>query len=176
MLPDGKTILTALWAPALAGTLATAATWLVWYYAALPCTLENAVELKCHPSVMARYISTSILHHCVIHASIAITIIGGSDLMLFLRERHRNNQMMDIMKTFLDEAIEQRRQEAEQRRQEAEQRRQETELRQQEAEARREADARAAEERRQAAVERQAFLEALNRLTEAIGQNGRDRQ
>ena len=169
MLPDGKTILTALWAPALAGTLATAATWLVWYYTALPCTLENAVELKCHPSVMARYISTSILHHCVIHASIAITIIGGSDLMLFLRERHRNNQMMDIMKTFLDEAIEQRRQEAEQRRQE-------TELRQQEAEARREADARAAEERRQAAVERQAFLEALNRLTEAIGQNGRDRQ
>jgi biopolymer transport protein ExbB/TolQ len=176
MLPDGKTILTALWAPALAGTLATAATWLVWYYTALPCTLENAVELKCHPSVMARYISTSILHHCVIHASIAITIIGGSDLMLFLRERHRNNQMMDIMKTFLDEAIEQRRQEVEQRREEAEQRRQETELRQQEAQARREADARAAEERRQAAVERQAFLEALNRLTEAIGQNGRDRQ
>jgi biopolymer transport protein ExbB/TolQ len=176
MLPDGKTILTALWAPALAGTLATAATWLVWYYTALPCTLENAVELKCHPSVMARYISTSILHHCVIHASIAITIIGGSDLMLFLRERHRNNQMMDIMKTFLDEAIEQRRQEVEQRREEAEQRRQETELRQQEAQARREADARAAEERRQAAVERQAFLEALNRLTEAIGQNGRERQ
>ena len=34
----------------------------------------------------------------------------------------------------------------------------------------------AAEERRQAAVERQAFLEALNRLTEAIGQNGRERQ
>ena len=176
MLPDGKTILTALWAPALAGTLATAATWLVWYYTALPCTLENSVELKRHPSVMARYISTSILHHCVIHASIAITIIGGSDLMLFLRERHRNNQMMDIMKTFLDEAIEQRRQEVEQRREEAEQRRQETELRQQEAEARREADAMAAEERRQAAVERQAFLEALNRLTEAIGQNGRDRQ
>ena len=169
MLPDGKTILTALWAPALAGTQATAATWLVWYYTALPCTLENAVELKCHPSVMARYISTSILHHCVIHASIAITIIGGSDLMLFLRERHRNNQMMDIMKTFLDEAIEQRREEAEQRRQE-------TELRQQEAQARREADARAAEERQQAAAERQAFLEALNRLTEAIGQNGRDRQ
>jgi biopolymer transport protein ExbB/TolQ len=183
MLPDGKTILTALWAPALAGTLVTAVTWLVWYHTALPCTSENAVESKCHPSVMARYISTSILHHCVIHASIAITIIGGSDLMLFLRERHRNNQMMDIMKTFLDEAIEQRRQEveqrreeAEQRRQEAEQRRQETELRQQEAQARREADARAAEERQQAAAERQAFLEALNRLTEAIGQNGRDRQ
>jgi hypothetical protein len=176
MLPDGKTILTALWAPALAGMLVIAVTWLVWYYTALPCILENAVELKCRPSPMARYVSASVLHHCVIHGSIAVTIVGGSDLMLFLRERHRNNQMMDIMKTFLDEAIEQRRQEVEQRREEAEQRRQETELRQQEAQARREADARAAEERQQAAAERQAFLEALNRLTEAIGQNGRDRQ
>ena len=162
MLPDGKTILTALWAPALAGMLVIAVTWLVWYYTALPCTLENATELKCRPSPMARYVSASVLHHCVIHGSIAVTIVGGSDLMLFLRERHRNNQMMDIMKTFLEEAAEQRRQEAE--------------LRRQEAEARREADDRAAEERRQAAAERQAFLEALNRLTEAISQNGRDRQ
>ena len=32
MLPDGKTILTALWAPALAGMLVIAVTWLVWYY------------------------------------------------------------------------------------------------------------------------------------------------
>ena len=162
MLPDGKTILTALWAPALAGTLVTAVTWLVWYHTALPCTSENAVESKCHPSVMARYVSTSVLHHCVIHASIAITIIGGSDLMLFLRERHRNNQMMEMMKTFMEDAAEQRRQEAEQRRQEAEQCR--------------EAEERAAEERRQAAAERQAFLEALNRLTEAIVQNGRGGQ
>jgi hypothetical protein len=162
MLPDGKTILTALWAPALAGMLVIAVTWLVWYYTALPCILENAVELKCRPSPMARYVSASVLHHCVIHGSIAVTIVGGSDLMLFLRERHRNNRMMDIVKTFLEEAAEQRRQEAE--------------LRRQEAEARREADDRAAEERRQAAAERQAFLEALNRLTEAISQNGRDRQ
>jgi hypothetical protein len=169
MLPDGKTILTALWAPALAGMLVIAVTWLVWYYTALPCILENAVELKCRPSPMARYVSASVLHHCVIHGSIAVTIVGGSDLMLFLRERHRNNRMMDIVKTFLEEAAEQRRQEAELRRQEAE-------LRRQEAEARREADDRAAEERRQAAAERQAFLEALNRLTEAISQNGRDRQ
>ena len=161
MLPDGKTILTALWAPVLAGTLATAATWLVWDYTAIPCTTGNPVALMCGPG-LSKYISTIVLLHCIINASIAVTIVGGSDLMLFLRERHRNNQMMDIMKTFLDEVIEQRRQEVEQRREEAE--------------ARREADARAAEERRQAAAERQAFLEALNRLTEAIGQNGRDRQ
>ncbi len=34
----------------------------------------------------------------------------------------------------------------------------------------------AAEERRQAAEERQAFLEALNRLTDAIAQDGPSRQ
>ena len=86
--------------------------------------------------------------------------------MLFLRERHRNNQMMEMMKTFMEEMGEQRRQEVE---------------------ARREAEERAAEERRQAAEERrqaaaqaatqqEAFLEALNRLTEAIAQNGGSRQ
>ncbi len=162
MLPDPRTVFLALWAPALAGTLVIAVTWLVWYSTALPCTLENADELKCRPGLMARYISTTVFHHCIIHASIAITIVGGSDLMLFLRERHRNNQMMEMMRTFMEEVAEQRRQEVEERRQEAEERRQ--------------AEQRAAEERRQSAVERQAFLEALNRLTEAIAQNGRGGQ
>ena len=120
------------------------ATWLVWHYTALPCTPENAVELKCQPGPLARFISTTVLHHCIIHASIAITLTGGSDLMLFLRERQRNNeerrrndQMMELMKSALEQA---------------------------------------AEERQQAAAERQAFLDALTRLTEAIRQNGRDRE
>ena len=86
--------------------------------------------------------------------------------MLFLRERHRNNQMMEMMRTFMEEVTEQRRQEVEERRQ-AEERA---------AEERRQAEERAAEERRLAAAERQAFLETLNRLTEAIAQNGRNRQ
>ncbi|MCY4557591.1 MAG: hypothetical protein OXF79_14655 [Chloroflexi bacterium] len=162
MLPDPRTVFLALWAPALAGALAIAVTWLVWYSTALPCTLESADELKCRPGLMARYISTTLLHHCVIHSSIAITIVGGSDIMLFLRERYRNNQMMEMMRTFMEEVAEQRRQEAEERRQ-AEERA---------AEERRQAEERAAEERRQSAEERQAFLEALNRLTEVIAQNG----
>ena len=49
--------------------------------------------------------------------------------MLFLRERYRNNQMMEMMRSFMEEV-----------------------------------------------AERQAFLEALNRLTEAIAQNGRGGQ
>ena len=102
----------------------------------------------CRPGPVARYVSTTVLHHGIIHSSIAITITGGSDLMLFLRERQRNDQMMELMKTALDQITEERRQ----------------------------AEERAAEERRIAAAERQAFLEALNRLTEAITQNGRGSQ
>ena len=151
----------ALWAPALAGAVAAATTWLVWFYTAMPCTPENAVKLMCQPGPLARYLSTAVLHHCTIHAGIAITITGGSDIMLFLRERkrneeerQRNDQMMEIVKNALDQVAEYRRQAEEERRQ---------------------AEERAAEERRQASVERQAFLDALNRLTEAISQNGRDR-
>ena len=75
--------------------------------------------------------------------------------MLFLRERHRNNQMMEFIQTSMEQMAEERRQAAEERRQ---------------------AEERAAEERRQAAAQQAAFLEALNRLTEAIAQNGRGSQ
>lgn len=157
-----RTLALALWAPALAGAVAAAITWVVWFYTAMPCTPENAVALMCRPGPMGRYLSTVVLHHCIIHASIAITITGGSDIMLFIRERQRNDQMMEMMKAFLEEATEQRRQIVEERRQIDEERRQ--------------AEERALEERRQAAEERQAFLEALNRLTDAIVQNGQNRQ
>ena len=79
--------------------------------------------------------------------------------MLFLRERHRNNQMMEFIQTTLEQMAEERRQATEERRQ---------------------AEERAAEERRQAAAradaQQEAFLEALNRLTEAIARNGRGAQ
>lgn len=150
-----KTLALALWAPLLAGTLMAAATWLVWFYTTIPCTPENAIELMCRPGWLSSYVSTAVLRDCIVHSGIAITITGGSDIMLFLRERQRNeqerkrnDQMMEMMKAFLEEATEQRRQ----------------------------AEERAVEERRQAAEERQAFLEALNKLTDAIIQNGQNRQ
>ena len=158
-----QTLVLGLWAPLLTGALAATVTWLVWRYTALPCTPETAIELMCRPGLMSRYLSATVLHHGIIHASIAMTITGGSDLMLFLRERQRNNeerrrndQMMELMKNALEQAAEDRRQAAEERRQ---------------------AEERAAEERRQAAVQaaaqQEAFLDALNRLTDAIAQNGR---
>ena len=132
-----------------------AATWLVWYYTTIPCTPENAIVLMCRPGWLSSYVSTAVLRDCIVHSGIAVTITGGSDIMLFLQERRRtnqerqrNDQMMEMMKAFLEEATEQRRQ----------------------------AEERAVEERRQAAEERQAFLEALNKLTDAIIQNGQNRQ
>ena len=188
MMSAVKTLVAALWAPALAGILAIVVTWLVWYYTAPICTPENALMLKCRPTPLSRYLSGVVLHHCIIHASIATTIVGGSDLMLFIRERRRNEQMMELVRETLDQLAEQRRQNDEARQKADEERRQANEERRQADEERwrlvAEERRQAAEERRQAdeqwrqlveqaAEERQAFLEALSRLTDIIGQNPR---
>ena len=162
MRSGARTLALALWAPALAGILAAALTWLVWYYTAMPCTLENAAELMCRPGPLARYVSATVLNHCIIHAGIAITITGGSDIMLFLRERKRNeeerqrtDEMMELFKS-ANEEVRQRTDEM--------------------MELFKNALEQAAEERRQAAAERQVFLDTLNRLTDAINQSGRNGQ
>ena len=56
--------------------------------------------------------------------------------MLFLRERHRNNQIMDILRETLEQVATERKQAAE-----------------------------------QAAEERKAFLDAINKLADSIGQS-----
>ena len=181
MMSAVKTLVAALWAPALAGILAIVVTWLVWYYTAPICTPENALMLKCRPTPLSRYLSGVVLHHCIIHASIATTIVGGSDLMLFIRERRRNEQMMELVRETLDQLAEERRQTDEARRQADEERRQAdeerwrlvAEERRQAAEERRQADEQRRQLVEQAAEERQAFLEALSRLTDIIGQNRR---
>lgn len=175
MMPTVKTLIAALWAPALAGILAIVVTWLVWYYTAPICTPENALMLKCRPTPLSRYLSSAVLHHCIIHASIATTIVGGSDLMLFIRERRRNEQMMELVRDALNQAAEERRQTDEARRQADEERRQANEEHWRViAEERRQADAERRQLVEQAAEERQAFLEALNRLTDIIGQSRRN--
>ena len=138
-----------LWAPASAGTLASAVTWLVWFYTALPCTEETALTLLCQPTPLARYVSSTVLNHCFIHSGVAMTIMGGSDLMLFIRERRRTQEerqradrMMDLMKETIDQLAEERRQATEQAA--AERRLLEERL----AEERRRSEERAAEERR----------------------------
>ena len=170
-----------LWAPASAGALASVVTWLVWFYTALPCTEETALTLLCQPTPLARYVSSTVLNHCFIHSGVAMTIMGGSDLMLFIRERRRTQEerqradrMMDLMKETIDQLAEERRQAYEQIKQATEQAAVERRLLEERvAEERRYAAEQLAEERRQNAADRQAFLDTLTKLTEVIGQNGR---
>ena len=155
-----------LWAPATAGTLASVVTWLVWFYTALPCTEETALTLLCQPTPLARYVSSAVLNDCFIHSGVAITIMGGSDLMLFIRERRRTQEerqradrMMDLMKETIDQLAEERRQAYEQIKQATEQAAAERRLLDEQwAEARRLSEERVAEARR-AAEERRLLAE-----------------
>ena len=135
----------------LSGAVTALATWLVWHYTALHCTPENAAELLCRPTALSRYLTPEILQDCIINASIAITLTGGSDLMLFIRERQRADRMEEIAQQAVDEAVASRKM-AEERAVRAEERADRAEDR-----------AARAEERSIAA--HQAFLDALNRLT-----------
>ena len=111
----------AVWLPVVAGLLVAGATWLVWFYSTVHCTPANAVALMCEVTPLGRYLTAAILHDCIIHASIAMTLTGGSDIMLFLRERRRNADMVELFKASEERAAEERRS-AEERRLAAEER------------------------------------------------------
>lgn len=190
----------ALWFPLLSGALTALATWLIWQYTALHCTPETAAELLCRPTALARYLTPEILQDCIINASIVITLTGGSNLMLFIREHRRANaeqaradRMGDLMERVIiesaarldrdEERTAQDRERAEARAVQAEERaarsQELAEARAAQAEERAEARAAQAEERAARAEERaiaahQAFLEALNRMT-ANNWNGQNR-
>ena len=100
-----KTLGRSLWFPLLSGALTAVATWLVWHYTALHCTPANAAELLCRPTALSPYITPEILQDCIINASIAITLTGGSDLMLFIRERQRADRLEDVAQQAVNEAI-----------------------------------------------------------------------
>lgn len=186
-----RTLAMALWFPLLSGALTALATWLIWHYTALHCTPENAALLMCRYSALARYLTPEIWQDCLINASIVITLTGGSNLMLFIREHRRANRMEDLAEQVIVEsaarlqrdeervALAQERAEAsaaqsEARAAQAEERaarfQELAEARAAQAEERAAARAAQAEERAARAEERaiaahQAFLEALNRMT-----------
>ena len=133
-------ILAALWLPLFSGTVAAAITWLVWYYAGGPAVPGSEAAKLCAKAPLACYITPSALHYCILHSGIFITLTGGPDIMLFIRERRRNERER--------RETEERRQEE---RKEAEERRQEE---RKEAEERRREERKEAEERRQQEQER----------------------
>ena len=156
-------IVHAVWLPILSGLLTAGATWLVWFYSTAHCTPANAAVLMCEVTPLGRYLTATVWHDCIIHAGIVMTLTGGSDIMLFLRERRHSAALAEQLKAseearqFADQRAEQRI--AEERQMAAEERRLAAEERQradadrQRAEQR--AEQRIAEERRLAAEERQ---------------------
>lgn len=114
-------IVHAVWLPILSGLLTAGATWLVWFYSAAHCTPANAAVLMCEVTPLGRYLTATVWHDCIIHAGIVMTLTGGSDIMLFLRERRRNAELIELLKASDERAAEDRRLAAEER-QRAEQR------------------------------------------------------
>ena len=151
-------IAAAVWLPVLAGLLTAGATWLVWFYSTVHCTPANAAALMCEATPLGRYLTSAILHDCIIHGSIAMTLTGGSDIMLFLQERRRNAALAERVKV----AEERARERAEEERQRAaEERRLADEERQRAAEERQRAEQRMAEQH-------QAMMALIAKVSDAI--------
>ena len=89
-------ILAAFWLPSLAGSAMAIGTWLVWFYSGAPVSVmgggPDAAAVMCRAGPLAPYLNLEILHYCYVHATIAITLTGGSDIMMFIRESRRNQR------------------------------------------------------------------------------------
>ena len=165
-------ILAALWLPAFSGAVAAAITWLVWYYAGGPAVPGSEAAKLCAKAPLACYITPSALHYSILHSGIFITLTGGPDIMLFIRERRRNERE----RREAEERRQEERKEAEDRRQEerkeVEERRQEE---RKEAEERRQQERRETEERRQREEERRQREEERRQREQELHQQEQER-
>ena len=187
-----KEIALAAWLPATAGTITFATSWLVWFLTEPGCV--PSPTMACPKLPWGMYITHDVLGDCYIRTFIAISVTGGSDIMLFIRElRNREKD-----KKIADERLEQEKQRLEQEKQQRIEDRERAD--QQRAEDLERADriraeererndrmmekseammqqaldrAAAAEERAQAnaAADRQLLVEALARFTDALERN-----
>lgn len=77
-----------LWLPLLIGVIAAAATWAIWYYTTVPCSLEAATLHFCNPALVARYVNVEIWARCLTLGTLAGGLIGGGvNYAMFSRER-----------------------------------------------------------------------------------------
>ena len=77
-----------LWLPLAIGIVAAAATWLIWYYTAVPCTPEAVALHNCNPVRIARYVNVEIWARCLTLGTLAGGLIGGGvNYAMFSRER-----------------------------------------------------------------------------------------
>ena len=87
-------LLATFWLPTLAGSVMAAITWLVWFYSGAPASAFGGAGADAMPlpGPLAPYLNLEILHYCYVHATVAVTLTGGSDFMLFIRESRRNQR------------------------------------------------------------------------------------
>ena len=180
-----KEIALAAWLPATAGTLTFATSWLVWFLTEPACV--PSPDVICPKLPWGRYITHDVLGDCYIRTFIAMSVTGGSDIMLFIRELRNREKDKKIADERLDQEKQQRAEDlkrADQQRAEdleradrirAEEReRNDRMMEKSEAMMQQALDrAAAAEERAQAnaAADRQLLVEALARFTDALERN-----
>ena len=104
MHPNLKQIGLALWLPGLAGALTFAITWLQWFLIEPACVPTETAPCPLLP--WGRYITREILSQCIIHTALVMTVTGGSDAMLFIQERKRNEEQQKINEQQLADARE----------------------------------------------------------------------
>ena len=94
MHPNLKQIALALWLPFSAGALTFAITWLEWFLIEPACVPTATAPCPLLP--WGRYITQEILGQCLLHTVLVMTVTGGSDAMLFIQERKRNEEQKKI--------------------------------------------------------------------------------
>ena len=86
-----KTVGLALWLPSLAGALTFVITWLVWFFIEPDCVPTPTAPCPLLP--WGRYITLHILGECILYSALVMTALGGSDIMLFIREMMRSEEL-----------------------------------------------------------------------------------
>ena len=116
-----KTVGLTLWLPSLAGAATFVITWLVWFFIEPDCVPTPTAPCPLLP--WGRYITLHILGECILYSALVMTALGGSDIMLFIREMMRSEELkkeaaarLEQEKLAADARLEQQKQDSEQRR------------------------------------------------------------
>lgn len=168
-----------LWLPLAIGLIAAAATWVIWYYTAAPCSPEAAALYHCNPSRIARYVNVDIWARCLTLGTLTGGLIGGGvNYAMFSRERAARIAAEIIAEEERKRADEERKRVDEERKLREEDRKRIDQLVEQLSENGRqtaEMQRQAAENQRQASEAQQAMLTAITALTVEVTELRRQR-
>ena len=101
-----KEIAIAAWLPVTAGILTFATNWLVWFVVGPDCV--PLPDAPCPKLPWGRYITYEVLGDCYLYSFLAMSVTGGSDAMLFIRELRNREKDKKIADERLDQEKQQR--------------------------------------------------------------------